>query len=300
MKSRSGHRRTRHGALALAIVAGAGLAGGYVTVQKGAPASAAGHADTADVAHTRAGASGSGASPADEPEPAPASSGTAPALPPSVMPFNAKLTSKDIPVEGGGVRGGGCSGSLIAPDWIITAGHCFHDLAGTRVGGTPKYHMAVAVGKVNDGDPRGHVVQAVDVRQSPVNDLALVKLSEPITDISPLRLPTGPPKIGEKVDFVGWGSLSPTVVKPADHMKSGHFEVHEIRRTELDMGPLQARTVENSPCHDDSGSPFFVPEGDQEGELVAVEDNGPDCPQPGFETTARVDTILDWIHEQMA
>ncbi|MEW2499484.1 trypsin-like serine protease [Amycolatopsis sp. NPDC047767] len=296
MKSRSGHRRSRHGALALAIVAGAGLAGGYVTVQKGAAASAEGHADTAEVAHTRAGAAGQGSS--AQPDAAPSS--TAPALPPSVMPFNAKLTSKDIPVEGGGVRGGGCSGSLIAPDWIITAGHCFHDLDGTRVGGAPQYHMTVAVGKINDDDPRGHVVQAVDVRQSPVNDLALVKLSAPITDIAPLTLPTGPPKVGEDVDFVGWGSLSATVVAPADHMKRGHFEVSDIRHTELDMSPREARTVENSPCHDDSGSPFFVPEGDQKGRLVAVEDNGPDCPQPGVETTARVDTILDWIHEQMS
>jgi secreted trypsin-like serine protease len=281
--------------VALAIVAGAGLAAGYVTVQKGATASAAGGAEARGVAHARADVAGQAAEATVNASPGSAG----PALPPSVMPFNAKLTSDDIPVAGGGVRGGGCSGSLIAPDWVITAGHCFHDVDGTRVAGPPDYHMTVAVGKINDQDPRGHVVQAVDVRQSPVNDLALVKLSEPITDITPLTLPSGPPQEGEKVDFVGWGSLSATVVAPADHMKRGHFEVKVIHHTEIQMAPLETRTVENSPCHDDSGSPFFVPDGDQHGRLVAIEDNGPDCPQPGLETTARVDTILDWIHAQL-
>src|SRR2546421_349295 len=39
----------------------------------------------------------------------------APPAPSPVLPFNAKLTAQDIPVAGGGVRSGGCSGALIDP-----------------------------------------------------------------------------------------------------------------------------------------------------------------------------------------
>lgn len=237
------------------------------------------------------------------PTSAPASPSPTPAVPPApneLFPFNAKLTSDNIPLPGGGVRTGGCSGGLIAPDWVITAGHCFHDVNGVRVGGPPQYRMTVTVGKNKDSDPGGHTVEAVDVRQSPVNDLAVIKLSAPINDITPLTLPSQPPSVDEHLQFAGWGSTSATVVAPSDHLKRGEFTISGINPSTLDAIPVVPRTVENSPCHDDSGSPYFVSTDNVTATLVATEVSGPDCPQPGTETIARVDILVDWIHQQLA
>lgn len=223
---------------------------------------------------------------------------TTPPAPKPVLPFNAKLLSDDIPEPGGGVRSGACSGALIAPEWVATAGHCFHDVNDKRISGPPPYTVTVTIGKLKDSDPGGHVARVVDVRQSPVHDFALVRLSAPVRDVVPLTVADKPPAIGTPLQFAGWGSLSPTVRKPSDHLKRGRFTVAGVGQHTLETQSVGARTVENTPCPEDSGGPFFVSGDDRTGQLVAVVNTGPPCPQPGLEIVARVDVVADWIHEQ--
>jgi secreted trypsin-like serine protease len=223
---------------------------------------------------------------------------SAPPAPNPILPFNAKLTSPDIPVAGGGVRSGACSGALIAPDWVVTAGHCFHDLDDARIGGPPPYTMTVTVGRLKDSDPGGHTAQVVDVRQSPVNDLAVARLSAAIDDVVPLTLAEAEPAVGQQLQFAGWGSLSATIRGPSTHLKRGQFTVASIGQTTLNALPVGQRTVENGPCPEDSGAPFFVTDDDRTGTLVAIVNTGPPCPQPGPEIIARVDVVSDWIRQQ--
>jgi secreted trypsin-like serine protease len=222
-----------------------------------------------------------------------------PPPPPPILPFNAKIVSNDIPVPGGGVRSGGCSGSLIAPDWIITAGHCFHDINDVRISGPPTHVVTVTVGKLKDSDTGGHAAQVVDVRQSPVNDIALAKLASAVPDVAPLKLLTTPPTVGQQLRFAGWGALSSTVFVPSDHLKQGQFAVLKVGPTSLEADSVVPRTVENSPCPIDSGAPYFTTEDERNGVLVAVESSGPPCPQPGREIISRVDVIADWIGQQI-
>ncbi|SFW85182.1 Trypsin [Amycolatopsis australiensis] len=256
-------------------------------------------------AHTTLGAPAAGPAPALSPGhrlPDTSALGRSPAPPPPapapILPFNAKLTSRDIPVPGGGVRAGACSGALVAPQWVVTAGHCFHDLQDARVGGRPRYTMTVTVGKLKDSDPGGHTAAVVDVRQSPVNDLAVVKLSAPVDGVTPVTLSSAPPSVGEQLQFAGWGSHSATVLGPSDHLKRGRFRVSGIGESTLEALPVGTRTVDNGPCPEDSGGPFFVSADDRTATLVAIVNTGPPCPQPGPETIARIDVVAGWIREQ--
>jgi secreted trypsin-like serine protease len=290
--SKSSRRRThlRLSLVAVALVAGAGVASATVVVrdmravaQQSAPVKPPSHGVLIN---------------SGPPEPQATTISEPP--PNQILPFNAKLTSQDIPEKGGGVRSGACSGALVAPQWVVTAGHCFRNLNDVRIGGKPPYTMTVTIGKLKDSDPGGHAAEVVDVRQSPRNDLAVVKLSTAVDDIVPLTLADKKPTVGQKLQFAGWGSLSATVIAPSDHLKRGQFTVSKIAQTTLEASPVATRTVENSPCPQDSGAPFFASDDDRTGQLVAIVNTGPSCPQPGREIVARVDVVSDWIQEQIA
>lgn len=278
---RSGRRTLRRlGAVAVAAVVGAGVAFAYVISGGTVTWPAQAKAPTTPTVRT-------------------GTTTTTPPPPPPILPFNAKLVSQDIPVPGGGVRSGACSGALVAPDWIVSAGHCFHDINDKRIGGKPPYTLTVTIGKLKDSDPGGHTAQVVDVRQSPTNDLAVARLSTPVSDIVPITLAEAPPAVGEQLQFAGWGSLSPTVLGPSDHLKRGQFTVASIGETTLHAQPVGVRTVENGPCPFDSGGPFFTSPDDHTGTLVAIVNTGPPCPQPGPEIIARVDVVAGWIRQQI-
>ncbi|MET1071750.1 MAG: trypsin-like serine protease [Umezawaea sp.] len=279
------------GTLALAVVLGAGAASAAIVVRelKAVTLARQSASPAPDAVQNASGGGRQTTTTTTTPPPPPVS---------AILPFNAKLASKDIPDPAGGVRGGGCSGSLIAPEWVVTAGHCFHDVNDVRVSGPPPYTMTVTIGKLKDSDPGGRTAQVVDVRQSPINDLAVAKLSVPVLDVVPLALADEEPPIGQQLQFAGWGSTSATVIAASDHLKRGVFTVSAIAPSTFEALPMVPRTVENSPCPEDSGAPFFVSPDDKTGQLVAIVSTGPACPQPGAEIIARVDVQADWIREQ--
>src|SRR5690349_22620486 len=91
--------------------------------------------------------------------------------------FATKLTMTNIPRPDGTFYNSGCSAALIAPQWIITAGHCFHDVNRNPVSGPVPYATTATIGRTDDADTNGHVVSVVADYQSPTNDVAVAKLA---------------------------------------------------------------------------------------------------------------------------
>ena len=149
-------------------------------------------------------------------------------VPDGMYPFSTKLTMTNIPIPGGTFRDSACSAALIAPQWIITAGHCFHDINGNRVSGPVPYPTTATVGRANLLGTGGYVIDVVEVRQAPRADVALGKLASPITDIAPLPLTSAAPKTGAILRVTGWGATSSVNPVPVTRLQTGQVKIKRV------------------------------------------------------------------------
>ena len=212
--------------------------------------------------------------------------------------FSAALSMPLITRPDGSTYSSACSGALIARSWVITAGHCLHDGARNRISGPPRYEVIVTVGRATLSGTGGHTRHVVEVRQSPTEDVALIKLDRPVNAVSPIRLARRAPHAGEVLRLTGWGSVDAEadLSHRPDRLQTGLVRVSEFTETEVlvhGFGPAPT-----SACPYDSGAPYFR-ERFGSPVLVGTEITGPDCPHDQNETTARIDTIADWILDQV-
>jgi secreted trypsin-like serine protease len=208
-------------------------------------------------------------------------------------PFAVMLTMTGIPRPDGSHYASACSAALVARRWIVTAGHCFHDVARNPVSGPVPYPTTATIGRTDVSDEDGHVIGVTDVVQSPVNDIALARLAAPVRDIRPLAVGSRRPRTGDLLRMVGWGSLTAVNPTPATQLQTGRFRVSSVAPTTVGVTGY-APERDTSACTYDSGAPYFV-ERHGRAVLVSVESGGPDCPHALEETTARADIVVPWI-----
>jgi hypothetical protein len=200
-----------------------------------------------------------------------------------------------------------CGGSLISTQWIITAAHCVYDLVPSQLriqAGNSALSTTTLGGK-----SVAEIIVHPDYDYSVLNDIALVRLSAPLTpvanSIAPIPLVSSTPPVGASVLVTGWGATNnagtsyPTGLRKAtlnilaDSVCSGTFAEYDSSSS-LCAG--KSPFTVTAPCFGDSGGPLAYQSGGQ-WRLAGLVSYGSSagCISGSPDGFTRVSTFVDWI-----
>lgn len=143
-----------------------------------------------------------------------------------------------------------CTGTLVAPQWVLTAASCFGTVGGVPAG-SPAVATTVTVGRTDLTQTGGGVLPAVRLVPHADRDLVLVQLAARITDpaVKPVPLATTPAAAGEVLTLAGFGRTKTEWVP--DKLHAGSFTVASATATTVDLNGSDTATV----CQGDAGGP---------------------------------------------
>lgn len=178
---------------------------------------------------------------------------------------------------------GGCSGTLIAEDIVVSAGHCFE---GRGSGGAVEFGTEPG----SAGDRRVVAVKVHPGFRGGGNDIAILRFTGGLPrGFTPAPMNSSPPRAGQAVIVAGYGATR--------NGGGGAPQLRKLRRSvESARGSeMRLHGGSGSACNGDSGGPGYLESG---GKLILAgvvsrSGSGRNC--AGAEIHTRVDSHRDWI-----
>jgi len=176
---------------------------------------------------------------------------------------------------------GGCGGSLIKKNWVISARHC----------GSPSRAVIGMYRKSpdNGGKPKEEI-KITRIVKHPDWDLQLLKLARP-SKAKPITLSTHSIEDGARLAAFGFGNTSYGGNGP-NHLKGAVFYYNERATKNARPGIIRASNRPNAAvCHGDSGGPLVY-----NGRLLAtITFTEGKCSKTGLMGFTRID--FGWVKE---
>jgi hypothetical protein len=187
-----------------------------------------------------------------------------------------------------------CSGTLVAPQWVITARSCFGP--GPVQLGVPARDATVTVGRTDLTGSGGHVTPVVWLVPHPDRDVVLARLATPATGITPVRVATTAPVAGETLQAAGYGRTRSDWVPTRLH--AADFTVGDVTAGTVAVSPAAAGVL----CKGDAGGPALrqTSTGPELVGLHYTSAGGGCLGEAGTDATAvetRVDVLAGWIRQ---
>ena len=239
--------------------------------------------------------------------PASANTGKTPAEP-GAQPWMVGLLSSDT---NNGYDAQFCGGSLIAPNWVLTAAHCVEGIQNAS-------EVDILVGRHTLSSNEGERITAAEIAvhkgypddaDGEDNDIALIRLSRPATQGTPIKLAattaTTADDPGAQARVTGWGSLTEAGGDEPDTLHGVNLPVVSQEACKAVYGEdLLSDTICAGPesggadsCYGDSGGPLVGRNSSGEPVQIGVVSWGDECGAAGqYGVYARVTSYQNWIN----